>query len=197
MRAIYDRTADRYDRSTPDGGRAIGDGRAWLAGQARGRTLEVGIGSGRTLPFYAADIELTGIELSPVMLAKAIDRADRVGRKADLLLGDATSLPFADASFDTVSFCLVLCTVPDDAQAFAEAVRVLRPSGRIVAFEHVRSPNRIVRVAERLMQPFAIRADADHLLRDPLDHVRRHDLAVEHLERRLLGIMERLVARKP
>ena len=160
MRAIYDRTADRYDRSTPDGGRAIGDGRAWLAGQARGRTLEVGIGSGRTLPFYAADIELTGIELSPVMLAKAIDRADRVGRKADLLIGDATTLPFADTSFDTVSFCLVLCTVADDAQAFAEAVRVLRPSGRIVAFEHVRSPNRIVRVAERLMQPFTIRADA-------------------------------------
>ena len=83
--------------------------------------------------------------------------------------GDATALPFADATFDTVTFCLVLCTVPDDGRAVAEAVRVLRPGGRIVAFEHTRSPNRLVRLVEHVMDPFTVRFQGDHMLRDPLD----------------------------
>jgi len=78
---------------------------------------------------------LTGIELSDAMLRIAMARAAAAGRQADLRLGDATALPFADETFDTVTFCLVLCTIPDDARAVAEAVRVLRPGGRIVAFE--------------------------------------------------------------
>ncbi|HEX5147511.1 MAG TPA: class I SAM-dependent methyltransferase [Candidatus Limnocylindrales bacterium] len=197
IRSIYQRKAATYDRASGDGGRAIGDGRAWLASMARGDTLEVGIGTGRTLPWYDDGIRLTGLELSSAMLAIARERAVTLRRPVELTLGDATALPFADASFDTVSFCLVLCTIPDDARAFAEAVRVLRPGGRIVAFEHTRSPNRLVRLVERGMQPFTLRFDGDHMLRDPLDHVVEHGLEVAYLERRFLGIMERLVAAKP
>ena len=197
IRAIYDRMASRYDRKAGDGGRAIGDGRAWLAMQASGKTLEVGIGTGLTIALYPEDVRLAGIELSPAMLQIAQDRATSAGRMADLRLGDATDLPFPDANFDTVTFCLVLCTVPDERRAVAEAVRVLRPGGRMVAFEHVRSPNRAVRFVERLVEPFAIRRDGDHLLRDPLDCLAEHDLEVEHLDRRFFGVMERLIARKP
>ena len=197
IKAIYDRTAQRYDLSAENGSRMIGDGRAWLAGQARGDTLEVGVGTGRTLAWYPEAVRLTGIELSPAMLDLAIGRAARLGRIADLRRGDATALPFADASFDTVTFCLSLCTIPDDHVAFAEAVRVLRPGGRIVALEHTRSTHLAVRILERLAEPFTVRSSGDHLLRDPLDHVAGHGLSVEHLERRFLGAMERLVVRKP
>ena len=197
IRAIYDRNAARYDRHTGDGGWLIHDGRSWLAGQARGETLEVGIGTGLTIPWYPADVRLTGIELSPAMLGMAAARARATGREVDLRVGDATALPFADGSFDTVAFCLVLCTVRDDALAFAEALRVLRPGGRVVLLEHVRSPNRAVRLLEHLMQPIGLRTQGDHLLREPFDHVRAHGLGIELLERHTFGVMERLVAVKP
>lgn len=197
IRAIYERTADRYDRTAVDGGRLIGDGRAWLASQARGETLEVGVGTGRTLRWYPDTVRLTGIELSDAMLRIAIARAAAVGRQADLRLGDATAVPFADETFDTVTFCLVLCTIPDDARAVAEAVRVLRPGGRIVAFEHTRSPKFAVRLVEHVMEPLTVRLQGDHVLRDPVDRVVEHGLAIEHLERHFFGVMERLVASKP
>ena len=60
IRAIYERTAARYDRTSGDGGRVIGDGRAWLASEARGDTLEVGVGTGRTLRWYPDTVTLTG-----------------------------------------------------------------------------------------------------------------------------------------
>jgi ubiquinone/menaquinone biosynthesis C-methylase UbiE len=197
IRAIYERTAERYDRTSGDGGRVISDGRAWLGSQASGETLEVGVGTGRTLRWYPDSVRLTGIELSDAMLRIAVARMATVGREADLRLGDATALPFADETFDTVTFCLVLCTIPNDGCAVAEAVRVLRPGGRIVAFEHTRSPNLAMRLVEYVMDPFTVRFQGDHLLRDPLDHVAEHRLVIEHVERRFFGVTERLVASKP
>jgi SAM-dependent methyltransferase len=194
IRAIYDQGGEAL---TPrEGGWFLGDSRQWLAGQARGDTLEVGIGTGLTLPYYAPDVRLTGIELSPVMLAMARRRATDLGLDASLRLGDAMRLDVPDASVDTVVFCLVLCTVPDDRGAIMEAARVLRPGGRLVALEHVRSPNPIVRFAERLWEPIGSRRYADHPLRDPVDHLAGAGLTIESLERRRLGIVERLVARR-
>ena len=155
------------------------------------------MGTGRTIRWYPRSVRLTGIELSPSMLRIAVARAEADGREADLHLGDATALPFADATFDTVTFCLVLCTIPDDRRALAEGVRVLRPGGRIVVFEHTRSPNLAVRLVEHVMEPFTARFQGDHMLRDPIDHVVQLGLTVEHLEWRFFGVMERLVATKP
>jgi ubiquinone/menaquinone biosynthesis C-methylase UbiE len=73
---------------------------------------------------------LTGIDLSPAMLAIARQRANDLGREADLRDGDAERLPFRDASFDTVLCALSLCTIPSPAAAVGEMRRVLRPGGR-------------------------------------------------------------------
>jgi ubiquinone/menaquinone biosynthesis C-methylase UbiE len=192
VRRIYDR---RGPSLTPgDGGFLFGDARHWLAAQARGDTLEVGIGMGHTLPHYPSDVRLTGIELSPVMLAAARARAIALGRPVTLRLGDAMALDAADASFDTVVFCLVLCSVPDDRRAILEAARVLRPGGRLLAVEHVRSPNAVVRLVERLWEPIAVRRHGDRMLRDPIDHLPAAGFAIETLIRGRLGIVERLVA---
>jgi len=191
VRAIYDRRgATLIPR---DGGFLFGDARHWLASRARNDTLEVGVGSGLTFAHYPPEVRLTGVEPSAAMLAAAQAQAKALGRQATLRSGDAMALEFADASFDTVVFCLVLCTVPDERRAIHEAARVLRPGGRLLAVEHVRSPHALVRFAERLWEPIAVR-QGDHVLRDPVDHLVWAGFAIETLEHSRLGIVERLVA---
>jgi SAM-dependent methyltransferase len=190
IRRLYDKSS----LTAPPGSEA---GSRWVCSQAQGDTLEIGIGRGRTLPFYPPRIHLTGIDLSEVALGLARRRARELGREVELCQADAAALPFPDASFDTAIFCYVLCTVPDDRAAVAEAARVLRPGGRLLLIEHVRSPHLVVRAMERLLDPLEVRLQADHLVREPLDHVLAEGLRVERLERQWLGVIERLAARKP
>jgi ubiquinone/menaquinone biosynthesis C-methylase UbiE len=159
--------------------------------------LEVAVGTGRNLPFYSEDVRLTGIELAPEMLAIARTRLEDVGREADLRLGDAQELEFADASFDTVVITLALCTIPDDRKAVREAYRVLRPGGRLVMMEHVRSPALPVRAVQRLIDPISVRFQADHVCREPLEHLEAEGFEVERVERSKWGIVERVTARRP
>jgi ubiquinone/menaquinone biosynthesis C-methylase UbiE len=197
VRGIYDKMADRYDGMIRLSERLfMGDGRGWVCSQARGDVLEIAIGTGRNLPFYPQEVRLTGVDLSPAMLAVARQRAQKLGRAVDLRVGNAQALDFPDASFDTVVCTLSLCTIPDDRRAVAEAVRVLRSGGRLLLLEHVRSPIAAVRTLQRLLEPLFVRFWADHLLRDPLDYLASEGLELERVERSTWGIVERLSARK-
>jgi ubiquinone/menaquinone biosynthesis C-methylase UbiE len=158
--------------------------------------LEIAIGTGRNFGFYPADVRLTGIELSPTMLEIARRRAEDLGRAADLREADAQALPFEDNTFDTIVCTLSLCSIPDDRKAVAEAKRVLRPGGSFLLLEHVRSPNPLVRAGQRLLEPINARLQGDHLLREPLEHLRSERFEIEHLERSKAGIVERVRARK-
>jgi ubiquinone/menaquinone biosynthesis C-methylase UbiE len=131
------------------------------------------------------------------MLAIGQRRADQLGRRVDLRVGDAQALDLPDASFDTVVCTLALCTIPDPRRAVAEARRVLRPGGRLLLLEHVRSPVRAVRAIERLLEPLFVRLAADHLTREPLEYLRAEGFEIERLERSKWGIVERVSARKP
>jgi ubiquinone/menaquinone biosynthesis C-methylase UbiE len=198
IRALYDKEAPRYDRSMRFFERLLfKDARDWVCSQAEGEVLEIAVGTGLNLPHYARDVRLSGIELSPGMLDRARKRAAELGREADLRLGDATALQFADQSFDTVVCTFSLCTIPDDASAVAEARRVLRPNGRFLLAEHVRSPRRVIRYGQLLLDPLAVRFQGDHLAREPLRHLVREGFVVENLERYSLGITERVRARRP
>ena len=115
-------------------------GREWVCARAEGEVLEIAVGTGRNLPHYPDDVRLTGIDSVPAMLDVARRRAVELGRPVDSRLGDGQALEFEDATFDTVVCTLSLCTIPDDRAAVAEVRRVLRPSGRFVLLEHVRSP---------------------------------------------------------
>jgi ubiquinone/menaquinone biosynthesis C-methylase UbiE len=195
---LYEKEAPRYDRQMNFFDRLLfAGGREWVCGQAAGEVLEIGVGTGRNLPHYGEGVRLTGVELSPAMLEIAGARARELGREVDLRVGDAEALEFADQSFDTVVCTLSLCTIPDDRGAVAEVRRVLRPGGRFLLLEHVRSPLLPIRFAQRLLDPLAVRFEADHLLREPLEHLRAEGFEIESLERSKLGIVERVAARKP
>ena len=197
VQEIFDASAAQYDKGIAFAEKLfLGDGRAWACSQARGQVLEIAMGTGRNLPFYPVDVEITGIEISPAMLEIARQRAQSLGRKVELIAGDVQALPFPDQSFDTVVCTIALCSIPDERRAVAEVWRVLRPGGRFVALEHVRSPNIIIRGIERMLDSYTVRTQGDHLLREPVEAVQAAGFSVEYLKRQKLGIIERLIARK-
>lgn len=197
VRRHYDRNAENYDGLIGVAEKVFfRGGREWVCSRARGEVLEIAVGTAWSLPLYPEDVRFTGIELSPMMLAVARRRAREERLEADLRVGDAQDLQYPNASFDSVVATLALCTIPDDRRAVAEAARVLRPGGRLLLLEHVRSPLLPVRVAQALLNPFSVLLEHDHLLRDPLRHVEGAGLVVEELERSKLGVVERLAAVK-
>jgi len=197
LRRFYDRSAAEYDLWMRHYDRwFFGNGRSRLCSRADGPTLELAIGTGLNLPFYPVDVPLTGVDASPVMLEIAGRRARDLGREVDLRLGDAQALAFPDERFATVVATLFLSTVPDPRRAAAEAWRVLRPGGQLLLLDHVRSPVRPVRWAERLIGPLMASRTGVHLMRDPLDYLPEVGFRIDHTGRSRAGIIEEVVARK-
>lgn len=198
QRRVWDRSAPAYDRQMVFVDRyLLGGGRTWLTERARGRVLEVGIGTGLTLPHYPAEVTLTGVELSPGMLDRARARAALLGREAELLEGDAAHLPAADHSCDTVVCALSLCTIPDPAGALAEMHRVLVPGGRLLLLDHVGSRWPPVYAAQWLVERVTIRIAGEHFTRRQLPLVKEAGFDVVEVERLKAGIVERVHATKP
>lgn len=198
VRRIWEKEAPRYDRGIRLAERLLfGDGRAWICSRASGDVLEVGVGTGRNLPFYPDGVRLMGIDLSPAMLAIARERARRLGPAADLREGDAQALSFPDQSFDSVVCTLALCSIPDDRRAIAEMKRVLRPGGRLLLLEHVAGSSPVVRALQWALERLSLRFQGDYLLRRPVRHLQAEGFAIEVDQRSKWGIVERLVARKP
>jgi ubiquinone/menaquinone biosynthesis C-methylase UbiE len=198
LRRHWDKHARTYDKQMAFWERRLfGDGRHWVCAQASGEVLEVAIGTGRNLPFYPEGIRLTGVDFSPAMLELARRQADQLGRQVDLRLGDAQALDLPDASFDTVVCTLSLCAIPDERQAVAEMKRVLRPGGRLLLLDHVAGAPRWVRAIQWLLERVTGPLGEEHLRRRPLLQVQAEGFQIEQRERSKLGIVERLVARKP
>jgi ubiquinone/menaquinone biosynthesis C-methylase UbiE len=187
----YDKQMRFFDRHV------FGDSRTWACGQARGNVLEVAVGTGLNLEAYPDDVTLTGIDFSDAMLDVARGRSKELGRPATLLQANAHELPFDDESFDTVVCTFGLCAIPDHTRAITEMTRVLRPGGRIILVDHVESTSRVARAVQRGLETFAIPLGGEHFLRRPLKHVSAAGFDIENVQRFKLGVVERLVARKP
>ena len=127
-RVRYDRNARRYDRMTCCTERLMTPGRAGLWQRVRGpQVLEVGVGTGKSFPYYPAGMAITAIDLSPRMLEQARTHAARDRIVVDLREADVQALSFPDASFDTAIASCVFCSVPDPALGLRELRRVLAP----------------------------------------------------------------------
>lgn len=187
----YDEEADLFERWV------VGtDHRGWACSRAVGVTLEVAIGTGLNLPHYVHDLNLIGVDLSPEMLEQATARAGRLGRTVELLEADAHDLPFPDTSFDTVVCTFALCSVADDAVAIDEMGRVLKPGGRLILVDHVRSTVPPIYWLQWLYEFVPRRTKGEYMTRRPAQHVNTDDFQVVAQDRLRLGIVERLVAVK-
>jgi ubiquinone/menaquinone biosynthesis C-methylase UbiE len=199
-RRAWAKQAPKYDKQIGWFERRVfgGNNREWACGRAQGDVLEVAVGTGLNLPFYSADVRLTALDLSPAMLEIARLRSADLGRAVDLREGDAHHLPFLDASFDSVVCTLSLCNIPDVDLAVTEMKRVLRPGGRLVLVDHIRSGSKPVFLIQKLIEFFSVRIDGDRMTRRPSDQVKAHGFEIKEQERfRFGGIIERLVAVKP
>ncbi len=102
--------------------------------------LEIGVGTGKNIPYYPENIEVTGIDLSPGMLKRAKQRLTK--KQEDHLTlreMDAQKMGFADNTFDEVVSTFVFCSVPDPILGFKEALRVTKPGGKLYLLEHMRA----------------------------------------------------------
>ena len=158
--------------------------------------LEVGVGTGKNMSFYPGDAQVTAIDLTPGMLEKARARARKLGLHVDLRLGDVQELEFADETFDTVVSTCVFCSVPDPILGLHEVLRVLKPDGRLLMIEHVRSGNPLLGNVMDLLNPVVVRAMGPNINRRTVENVDRAGLVVDRVEDLGLGdIFKLIVAR--
>lgn len=197
VRRSWAKQAPRYDRSIGFFERRLfgTEHREWVCSHVSGDVLEVAIGTGLNIAHYAPDVRLTGIDLSPEMLAIAKQRADAWGRRVDLRVDDAHELSFADDSFDAVACTYALCNIPDARKALAEMKRVLKPDGRLVVVDHIASRVRPVLWVQKGIEFFSTRLEGETLTRRPLNDAAA--VGFEIVERQRLGpagIVERGIA---
>jgi ubiquinone/menaquinone biosynthesis C-methylase UbiE len=198
LRRLYDTQAGRYDKGMLWFERHLfgEENRPWVCSRAHGDVLEVAIGTGLNLPYYRRDIQLTGLDLSPAMLDIASRRADELGRAVVLHEGDAHELPYDDDSFDSVVCTFSLCNIPDLDRAVAEMKRVLKPGGKLLLVDHIRSSIQPIYWLQKAIEFLSVRLQGEHFTRRPLESAMRHGFRTLEQERFRWGIVERVCAAK-
>lgn len=190
MGRIYDATWGRafsafYDtllKGTEEAG--LRDRRREVLAAARGRTIDIGAGTGANLGLFPEGAEVVMAEPDPHMTKRLREKIAASGAEVELIEAGAESLPFEDDSFDTAVFTLVLCTVPDPQAALAEAARILKPGGQMLFLEHVRAQQPgTARWQDRLETPWRFFADGCHCNRDTVANIESSPLTLDELQR--------------
>lgn len=157
VRSAYRRWAPVYDNTF---GRFTTEGRRHaveIINRGKGSVLEVGVGTGLSLPNYDSHLKIVGIDLSPEMLDKAREKVAEEG--LDHITGlhemDASALEFEDGSFDTVVAMYVITVVPEPEKVMRELARVCKVGGQVVLINHFSQEEGVRGWVERRMAPFA------------------------------------------
>lgn len=161
------------------------------------RILEVGMGTGKNMPFYPPGMQITGIDLTPGMLAHARKKAANLNLDLDLRLGDAQSMEFEDDTFDSVVATFVFCSVPDPILGLKELARVTKPDGQIILMDHVRSEIPILGALMELLNPVVVRLMGANINRRTVENVRMAGLQIENVEDLGMGDIFKLIITCP
>ncbi len=182
--ALYDPALARAERS------GLTATRRDLLSRSSGKVLEIGAGTGLNVEHYCSEVKsLVLSEPEPHMAAKLRDAVRRARIRAEVIESPAESLPFPEATFDTVVSTLVLCTVPSPDVVVHELRRVLKPGGRFLFIEHVRSDNRrLAGWQDRLRGPWSLFAGGCQCNRNTLDTISRAFTMEEVHKGRMVGL---------
>jgi ubiquinone/menaquinone biosynthesis C-methylase UbiE len=180
---LFARWYDGFTKNTEEAG--LREKRRELLARASGRTLEIGAGTGANLELYPEAVtELVLTEPDENMRAQLERKVTAQGRRPEVVSAGAERLPFPDAGFDTVVATLVLCTIPAPRRALAEISRVLKPDGRLLFLEHVRSEDPgAARWQDRLERPWGWFGRGCHPNRDTVAMINESALVIGDLQR--------------
>lgn len=155
--------------------------------------LEVGVGTGKNMPFYPNGLQITGIDLTPGMLDRARIRADDLKLDVDLRIGDAQALDFPDETFDSVVATFVFCSVPDPLLGLGQLVRVTKPAGQVILMDHVRTEQPLFGILMDALNPIVVRITGANINRRTVENVREASLVIDHVEVLGMGDIFKLI----
>lgn len=160
------------------------------------RILEVGVGTGKNVPYHPPGAQVTAIDISDGMLEQAAERARGLEVDVSLVLMDAQHLGLPDDAFDAAVATFVFCSVPDPVRGLKEIGRVLKPGGRALLLEHVRVDVPIVGAIMDLLDPIVLRLIGPHINRRTVKNVKRAGLKIEQVNQLVMGgLVKTIVAR--
>ena len=199
VRRIYDHDPDAYHRamSTRFSDWLTGGRRRKVGETVHGLVLDIGFGTGLSIPHYPPDARVVGIDVSSKMLAVGRRFARERNRQADVVVMDAERLALPDHVFDSVAFNLCLCTILDPAAAVREAVRVAKPGAPMVFLEHVRSNLLPVALVEDVVNPLMVALQADHMNRRTAEIASGSGVEVLSIDRWFAGVFNLIIGRAP
>lgn len=169
----------------------------WRGAPATGKILEVGVGTGVNMKHYPSAASVEAIDISDRMLAKAKMRAEREGADVTLSLMDTQHLEFGEQTFDAVVATCVFCSVPDPIAGLREVHRVLKPGGRLLLLEHVRSGNRLVGKVMDIINPIAVRMSGANINRRTLENLQAAGFVDLDVESHMFGLIKTIRAQMP
>ena len=167
----YDRNAAVYDKILSPVEKTLSKWRRRLLKDAHDKTLEVGVGTGKSFSDYPNGVSITGIDSSENMLKHARERAKGYNHIEELLIMDAEDLDFPDNSFDTVVSSCVFCSVNNPVKAFEEIKRVCKSTGSIYLLEHVRTKNKVIGKMMDILNPISLTLYGDNINRNTYNNL--------------------------
>ncbi|XEC96563.1 class I SAM-dependent methyltransferase [Paenibacillus tarimensis] len=171
--------------------------RTELLKEAYGNVLEVGCGTGINFSFYR-DVKVTALEPNSVFRDAAIKQVNQAQVPIQIVEGSAEAMPFDDDAFDTVVGTLVFCSIPDPTQAVREVMRVCKPGGKILLFEHVRHEHTMLAAMQDFFTPLWKRlCDGCHLNRSTAEVLIQEGVEIVRIHKHMNNIFISVVARNP
>jgi ubiquinone/menaquinone biosynthesis C-methylase UbiE len=197
-RRRYQRIAPFYDAMEYFTERQYSKWRRQIWSMVKGpKVLEVGVGTGMNMPHYPDRLVITGIDLSPAMLARAEKRASTLDLEIGLQVGDVQRLGFRDDVFDDAVATFVFCSVPDPLLGLKELTRVVKPGGRLLLLEHVRAEQATLAFLMDVVNPLIVRLIGANINRRTVDTIRRGGWRLTQVENIGMGSIFKLITAQP
>ena len=178
----YDRNAAVYDKVLSPVEKTLSKWRRRLLKDAHGKTLEIGIGTGKSLSDYPKGVSITGIDSSENMLKYARKRANGYNHIDELLIMDAEDLRFPDTTFDTVVSSCVFCSINNPVKALKEIKRVCKSTGTVYLLEHVRSQKKVIGKIMDILNPISFKLYGDNINRKTYDNLIKAGFETSQIE---------------